>query len=333
MKNAVTYFAAVLKVRLLKKKIPFSVNMVLTYRCTQSCLYCGCNRIKSQEMSTDEIIRLIGEMADAGTRRLGFTGGEPLLREDIEKLIRAATQKGITTTLCSNGIFVPERISELKELDFLVLSLDGPPEIHDRQRGAGTYEKVISAVRAAIREGIKVWVICVLTRSNIEHVDFMLRKAEEEGFEIFFNPVFEYRLAAEGAGQLAPEQIDFRRTIKQILERKLSAFPIINSPSAIRSLLRLEKTPAACQAGRFFCAVSPDGKVFPCYPFLEEAEAPDALELGFKAAFGKVRKPRCAQCKCCSNMELNLLSNFNAGTVFSVAKSVLFSLKSRIKNH
>jgi MoaA/NifB/PqqE/SkfB family radical SAM enzyme len=333
VKNAVTCFAAILEVRFLKKKVPFSVNMVLTYRCTQNCLYCGCSRIRSREMSTDEILRLIGEMADAGTRRLGFTGGEPLLREDIEKIIRAASQRGITTTLCSNGMLVPEKIGELKGLDFLILSLDGPPEIHDGQRGAGTYEKVIAAVRAAVSEGIKVWVVCVLTRSNVEHVDFLLGKAEEEGFEIFFNPVSEYGLAAEGAGRLVPERDDYRRAINKILERKTGAFPVINSPSAIRSFLHPGKTSVACRAGSFFCAVSPDGKVYPCYPFLEETESFDALEMGFKEAFEKVGKPQCAQCRCGSHLELNFLSDLNAGAIFSMAKSVLSLPRSRRRNH
>lgn len=330
--TAATGFADLWKIRILKKKIPFSVNFVLTYRCNQNCLYCGCNRFKSREMSTEEALRLIREMAEAGTRRLGFTGGEPLLREDLEELILASSKKGITTTLNSNGSLVPERIGELKGLDFLVLTLDGPPEIHDGQRGAGTYEKVMAAVRAANRAGIKVWIVCVLTRANIDHIDFVLKTAREEGFEIYFNPVFEYRLAAEGAGRLAPERADFIRTIEKILEKKLNAAPILNSPSAIKSLLYLEKTPITCQVGKLFCTIAPDGRVFPCYPFLEDAEVPNALELGFKEAFNRIEKPHCAKCKCGSHLELNLLSSFNAGTIFSVTKTVLSSFKSRRKN-
>jgi MoaA/NifB/PqqE/SkfB family radical SAM enzyme len=161
----------------------------------------------------------------------------------------------------------------------------------------------------------------------------VIKTAEEEDFEIYFNPVFEYHLASDGAGQLASEQADFIIKIEKILERKLGASPIINSPSAIRSFIHPESTSPSCQAGKLFCTVAPDGRVFPCYPFLEEAESPNALEIGFQEAFNKTEKPRCAKCKCGSHLELNLLSSFNAGTIFSMAKSVLSSLKSRRKNH
>lgn len=330
--NAATGLMDLYKIGVLKKRIPFSVNFVLTYRCNQNCLYCGCNNHKCGEMSTAEALRLISEMASAGTRRLGFTGGEPLLREDLEELIRTSAAKGITTTINSNGSLVPERIGALKELDFLVMTLDGPPEIHDAQRGAGNFEKVMAAIRSANRAGIKTWIVCVLTRLNVEHIDFVLRTAEEEGFEIYFNPVFEYRLAAEDAGKLAPENDEYEKTIKKILRKKMDSGPILNSPAAIKALLCLEKTPEICQAGRIFCTIAPDGRAFPCYPLLEDTEAPSALELGFPEAFNRIEKPHCLKCRCGSHLELNLLSSFNVETILSVTGTVLSSFKSTKRN-
>ena len=73
-----------------KKRIPLSVYLNLTYRCPNHCVYCNYpnfNARKDKELSTRRILKLIDEMAEAGCRKLHLTGGEPLIREDLGEII------------------------------------------------------------------------------------------------------------------------------------------------------------------------------------------------------------------------------------------------------
>ena len=67
---------------------PRSVNFCITYRCNNRCSYCNLHSFKTKEMKTNEIKQILNLFKKIGVRRIGFTGGEPLLREDIGDLIK-----------------------------------------------------------------------------------------------------------------------------------------------------------------------------------------------------------------------------------------------------
>ena len=125
-------------------------------------------------MSTEEYRRVMREAAALGCRHVHFTGGEPLLREDITELLREASGLGLEMRLQTNGMLLTEeKAEELREagLTSIMISLDSDrPEEHDAVRGAGTWEKAVTAVQAAQAAGLSVRVNSVLTQKNRDRI-------------------------------------------------------------------------------------------------------------------------------------------------------------------
>ena len=84
----------------------------------------------------------------------------------------------------SNGTLVPDCIDNIRELDFLKLSLDGPKSVHDLLRGKGSYEKVIKAADVCHREKIKFGFACTLTKYNINKSYDLVRSRLKRGWSV-----------------------------------------------------------------------------------------------------------------------------------------------------
>src|SRR5262249_10177834 len=134
---AVRYAVPVLKLgvrRLLHRKSPFQMTLSLTNRCNFRCTYCEIPLQHRDEMSTAEWFGAIDELHAGGLGRASIIGGEPLLRKDAGQIVDHLKRRGIHASMNTNGWLVAERIDELRNLDLVCVTLDGPEAIHDRQR-------------------------------------------------------------------------------------------------------------------------------------------------------------------------------------------------------
>jgi cyclic pyranopterin phosphate synthase len=75
----------ILKIRFLDRKIPIAVRIELTNRCPNKCIYCDLK--ENIEMSKEEVFRLLDELKKLGTKKVSFSGGEPMIRKDIGEII------------------------------------------------------------------------------------------------------------------------------------------------------------------------------------------------------------------------------------------------------
>jgi cyclic pyranopterin phosphate synthase len=141
------------------------VRISLTDRCNFDCVYChneglgdtrGPMEAADDEMGTDEVVRFLEVVSEFGVGKVKLTGGEPMLREDLEEIIRR-TPDGMETSLTTNGTFLPGRVADLREagLDRVNVSQDAL----DREDFAeitktGAYEKVLEGVEAALDGGL-----------------------------------------------------------------------------------------------------------------------------------------------------------------------------------
>lgn len=137
------------------------VGWEITRRCNLSCPHCytaaGAADRASPELSTAECLSLIDQFAARGTTTIGWTGGEPLLREDLEELSAHAKEHGIVSGVTTNGLLLDERrAARLREagVSSLQISLDGSTAARNAvMRGATgeQFERVVDAVRIAGR--------------------------------------------------------------------------------------------------------------------------------------------------------------------------------------
>jgi cyclic pyranopterin phosphate synthase len=141
------------------------VRVSLTDRCNFDCVYChneglgdtrGPMEADDDEMGTDDVVRFLEVVREFGVEKVKFTGGEPMLREDLEEIVRR-TPDGMETSLTTNGTFLPGRAEGLREagLDRVNVSQDAlDREAFAEITKAGAYDKVLEGVEAALDAGL-----------------------------------------------------------------------------------------------------------------------------------------------------------------------------------
>ncbi|MFH0798812.1 MAG: radical SAM protein [Pseudomonadota bacterium] len=159
-----------------RRGIPLRVMFELTYRCNFRCGHCyvpeGFKR--RPELSTGEVFSLLDQLRDAGCLYLGFTGGEPLLREDIFDIMWHAKRRGFQLILYTNGSLIDARAArEFARLNPNKIDITLPAmsrTAFEKIAGVrGAREKVFSAVKNLHRKGVKLgFKTCLLKENEIE---------------------------------------------------------------------------------------------------------------------------------------------------------------------
>src|SRR3954471_10705930 len=167
---------------------PYTLVAELSYRCPLHCPYCsnpvaiGGERFRD-ELATGHWTRVFGEARALGVLQLALTGGEPMVRRDLDELVAAGRAAGLYSTLVTAGIhFTRERAAQLKEagLDHVQVSVQSPdPAENDLIAGTRSFAKKIAAARAARELGFPLTINCVLHRRNLDRIEDILALAEE----------------------------------------------------------------------------------------------------------------------------------------------------------
>jgi len=157
-------------------------------RCNLRCVHCysqSRNTDYSGELSHEEGLRLIDDLAGFGAPVMLFSGGEPLMRPDIFELIEHAAGRNMRAVVSTNGTLItPEVASKLKDagLSYVGISLDGLEETNDLFRGMeGAFEQALTGVRNCLERGVKVGLRFTMTRANVGDVGGILDLIEKEG--------------------------------------------------------------------------------------------------------------------------------------------------------
>jgi GTP 3',8-cyclase len=173
------------------------VRVSLTDRCNFDCVYChneglgdtrGPMEPGDDEMGTDDVVRFLEVAREFDVGKVKFTGGEPMLREDLEEIIRR-TPDGMETSLTTNGTFLPGRAEELREagLSRVNVSQDAldPKEFAEVTK-SGAYDKVLEGVEAALDAGLDpVKLNMVVFEATAGYVPKMVdHVAENDGLQL-----------------------------------------------------------------------------------------------------------------------------------------------------
>ncbi len=311
-----------LKVRLLGKRVPLLVGWAVTGRCNRNCFYCNA-RTCGRELNEGEALSLLDQLAVAGTKLVQFTGGEPLLREDIGRLVRYAKSKGLMVNLSSNGTFVPERIDEIAAVDVLNLSLEGPQDVHDAMRGQGSHPEVMRALEAARKSGLKVRLCATLAAMNLDVTDYLSEIAREYSVRVLFQPAIAMKRQDGQTEAFAASPEAFQRKIDDLIARKKQgAFWIGNSLSSLHYFMSWpEKKDIFCGAGLAFCRIEPDGTLYPCSRTVRADYAVPYCR-NFTGSFLKLANVRCKACWANSLLEANLLLALDPRSMIASLKGV-----------
>ena len=146
-----------------------------TKRCNLRCEHCYAGadcEAAVNELSTAEAKALVDDLADFGVPVLLFSGGEPLVREDLAELVAYADDAGLRPVLSTNGtLLTRERARELKAagLKYAGVSVDGLPERNDRIRGEeGAFDAAVRGIEACLDVGLKTGLRYTITEHNVD---------------------------------------------------------------------------------------------------------------------------------------------------------------------
>ncbi|MCX6830228.1 MAG: radical SAM protein [candidate division Zixibacteria bacterium] len=170
---------------------PERIGWEITRFCNLTCPHCYSAATKKplRELSTAESLNIIKSLKEMGTGFIGWTGGEPLLRGDLEKLISYAAEMGIKSAITSNGVLLDEkRARSLQKagVRMVQISIDGStPEWNNRIRRATTEEfyKALEAVRICRRLGYSVTMAMLIGEENLDDAPEYIKLATHEGVD------------------------------------------------------------------------------------------------------------------------------------------------------
>ncbi len=322
LKNKLLAVNLIIKSKLFNEPLPLAIRWQLTNKCTSRCKYCNVWNIKSKELTTKQVFSVIDELTKMGTQRISFSGGEPMLRKDIEKILDYCNKRGISTGMNSTGRFVKERIKELRNLDLLKLSLDGPKEIHNAIRGKGSYKAVIEAANTAQKNNLRFTFATTLTKFNINQIDFLLEKGKKYNTIVAFQPLkLLYRgIKEDDIKEIAPKQEDFKKAIRKLMiEKKKGSKHIRNSIMGLKHIYNWPRyNKLKCAAGKLFCMIETNGDVIPCDRINYNKKPLNCVEVGFRKAFYNMPEAHCKGCGFCGALEISYLNLFK----FDILKDI-----------
>ena len=294
--------AGLVQSRLTGKHRPIWVNIEPSHRCNLECSYCDKAGDHGPEMSEAQLVWLVGELATHGTLSVCFDGGEPLVQRGITRALTLAKERGLRTSLSTNGILIPRREAAMRAVDVAKVSIDGPREIHDRGRGAGAYDKALKGIEHALGLGVSVALRMTLARHNVHAYQHVLDLAASIGISALFQPAIGSLLEASQSPDTESPDVDAYRSAMAALHcAKQSGAPVGNEYVCIEHLAQFpDPVPVSfCAGGRVEIAIGPDGGMFPCGRVGRGPAAPNVFELGVAEAFERVLRPTdCASCWC-----------------------------------
>lgn len=296
-----------------KRLAPISTYIAVTHKCMYRCWHCSASRFmenKNKDMTTEEFLTVVKKIRDLGVGIIGFTGGEPLLRKDLEQAISLASApsnnseiKGSYAIHSMTLVFTTgfgldlERAQSLKEAGLfgIAISLDSvSSDNHDKMRGVdGAFEKAIEAIKNSKRAGLYTMCQTMCTRELLQSGEIyeIAKYAKSLGID-------EMRIMEPipcGSMEDRPQEILTKEEQKKLISLhvemnenkmypKVSVFPYIESEDQY-----------GCGAGSQHSFIDADGNLGPCdfLPISYGNLLTEEAEVIWKRMHEKMGKPRC----------------------------------------
>ena len=203
----------------------------MTRRCNLKCIHCyssSRNIRYRNELTTDEGKKLISDLAAFGSPVILFSGGEPLMREDLPELVKFAVDRGIRAVISTNGTLLTKKTAEILKktgISYAGVSLDGMQKSHDRFRGVeGAFDMTLKGIRTCRDEGIKVGIRFTINRKNSSDIPALFELIEKENIP---RACF-YHLVYSGRGSLLIDEDlshgETRKVVDLIMDRTRDLF-------------------------------------------------------------------------------------------------------------
>lgn len=280
--------------------IPFTVHWELTYHCNLRCPHCYLSpHHPGNELSTEQIARILDLLREKGTLYVIFSGGEILTRKDFFDIAWYAREKGFALRLLTNGTLIEEgtadQIEELHPLSVEISLYGSKPATHDRFTACpGSFERSLRALRLLRERSIRTAVKTLLMKGNAAEFQGMKKLAQEIGAQFSYDPVILPRL--DGSMEPCRNRLDGEELYRVLYSEVEDKTEDGNTG----------QDDLSCSAGLNALSISPYGDVYPCMGFKESGGnlTRDSLcEIQHSPVFSTMRSftlsdlPECRKCE------------------------------------
>lgn len=249
-----------------RRCVPMSVTMEIALTCNLRCRHCynfdrelplHPDPARSNEMSDEQIHRVIDEIHAEGALFLAFTGGEPLSHRGVDGFVRHASGIGLLVRLKSNGVLLTrERVRRLSAAGLSAVDVSvysATAAIHDDfVRQPGAFERTLSGIRSARDAGIDVSISFILSSVNAHEAEAMIALAR--GLGVRYN--VDTHMTARHDGSRSSLDLGVDRDALERLYRGPFAPFVVSAPPRRDSI--------ACPCARSVCGIGSSGDVYPC---------------------------------------------------------------------
>lgn len=259
---------------------PFTVSFEVTSRCDLNCFFCSARlqEFGRSDLDTEGCIRILDSLFKKNVFSIFLTGGEPVLRQDLPKLVHHCVSKGANTLLSTSGVGV-DRILALAlyeaGLDEVQVSIHALNQLHDEIVGAsGAFQSAVQGVEALLAAGMRVTVAAVTTRRNVKALPDLARLVARMGVQHFRAQ----RLmphSTELLGKVAPKE-DFLLMARELvaLDKEFPNFQVhvhatpglLDAPDLFdkREFGIVHPLTHTCSAGKTSMGILSNGDCVPC---------------------------------------------------------------------
>lgn len=292
---------------------PFHVQWMITRRCNYRCKSCSVWRVqdKKKELTTDEVKKGLDILKKLGVLEIVFSGGNPLLREDIGEILNYASRFFITTVY-DNGSMAVKKIDALRNTDFVAISLDTLDEKkHDFMRGVqGAWKDAMNAIETLHKEGISVGVGVTISQLNLHEIARLTKHFTSLGIPVWFSLYSHDYLATDNKlfsiGEKSDEFeiIDKKGMIKlcgwllKIKREQKGIFITDKTLKALKQLFQNGRRVWKCQALQSFFVIDQSGRVAGCHLHEPVANVFELLDVWDSEKFENLRRNymKCTRC-------------------------------------
>lgn len=259
-----------------------SLFLHLTYRCNLACKHCyvGGSNDNEAEMGIDTIFSLIDQLVSQGGEAITISGGEPLFKKDIKKILSYAAER-LTITVLTNGTLINRSLA-----DFMVglgikiqVSLDGSnTSIHDSIRGKGSFARAMEGIRLLKESGIggKLNLCTTIMKDNIGDVPRVIELADKVGIEyVRFLALRRIGRARELWYEINADvgTEDYERLYEYILFQAMREYPSLEISSGLSGFVlsapKGEPSGTWCPIGKNL-VITASGDCYPCVLFMSD---------------------------------------------------------------
>ncbi len=300
-------------------------------RCNCRCVMCDIwKNTDAREMSAEDLERHVSSIESMGVEWAVFTGGEPLMHSDLFRLCDILRGRDIRITVLSSGLLLDRHAAAIvASVDDVIVSLDGPPEVHDRVRGVPTaFRRLEAGVRAIheLKPDFPISARCTIQRSNCAHLRATVATARRIGLtgisflgadvtSTAFNRPLGWPLERQAG--VALTDIDLALLDAEIESLVFDDF-VAETAQKLRNIsTRFRDTDGCaapvCNAPWVSAVVEASGAVRPCFfhPPIGQVDSSTTLfdvlnssrAVAFRAALDVASNPVCRRCVCSLNWQ------------------------------